>query len=254
MKDEQHKIAALDLLHSLDGIHSIEQLEAGFRAVLADFGLTGFTFFQSFVIEGLPTINFLKGPADLQWHDHYWHQNYFPIDPCLPWAHKSRKPASWRDLNYLAETEKQKKLFAEAEEALGEGFIVPVHDHQSMGAFVLVGRDADLGARARPLLRILCYGFLERAEDLSEGYRLLEDSGLPLHQGHNITPVKGLTARQIECLHWVGAGKTDWAIGEILGLSESTVHRHVERAKARLGVGTRIQAVVAAQRARLLNF
>jgi DNA-binding CsgD family transcriptional regulator len=55
-----------------------------------------------------------------------------------------------------------------------------------------------------------------------------------------------LTQRQRECLKWVAAGKTDWEIGSILGLSEATINRHVERAKERLGVRTRVQAVVQA--------
>ncbi len=53
-----------------------------------------------------------------------------------------------------------------------------------------------------------------------------------------------LTPRQIEVLRWVSAGKTDWEIGRILSISEATVNRHVERAKERIGVRTRAQAIV----------
>ena len=62
-----------------------------------------------------------------------------------------------------------------------------------------------------------------------------------------------LTSRQRECLHWVGAGKSDWEIGEILGISETTVHTHVENAKRLYKVPTRIQAVVEACRKRELR-
>jgi DNA-binding CsgD family transcriptional regulator len=54
-------------------------------------------------------------------------------------------------------------------------------------------------------------------------------------------------------LRWVAAGKSDWAIGQILRISEKTVNFHVENAKRKLGVGTRIQAVVAAMRAGLID-
>jgi LuxR family transcriptional regulator, quorum-sensing system regulator BjaR1 len=55
-----------------------------------------------------------------------------------------------------------------------------------------------------------------------------------------------LTPRQLECIQWIAGGKSDWEIGVILGLSESTINRHVERAKERLGVRTRMQVVVEA--------
>ena len=52
-----------------------------------------------------------------------------------------------------------------------------------------------------------------------------------------------LTARQIECLEWVQAGKSSSVIGQILGLSKHTVDEHLAEACKRLGVRSRIQAV-----------
>jgi len=51
-----------------------------------------------------------------------------------------------------------------------------------------------------------------------------------------------LTAREMECLRWVAAGKTDWDIGCILGISQATVHYHIENAKRKLDCRTRAQA------------
>jgi LuxR family quorum-sensing system transcriptional regulator CciR len=56
-----------------------------------------------------------------------------------------------------------------------------------------------------------------------------------------------LTARQRECLIWVEQGKSSSDIGVILGLSPETVNEHVGEACRRLGVRTRIQAVVSAR-------
>jgi LuxR family quorum-sensing system transcriptional regulator CciR len=53
-----------------------------------------------------------------------------------------------------------------------------------------------------------------------------------------------LTPRQRDCVVLVAQGKSDWEIGRLLGISESTVHKHVEDAKRRYGVPTRIQLVV----------
>ena len=64
--------------------------------------------------------------------------------------------------------------------------------------------------------------------------------------GVNQLSVKPLTVRERECLKWAAIGKTDWEIGEILGISQSTAHFHIEKAKKKFGVATRTQAVVQA--------
>lgn len=59
-------------------------------------------------------------------------------------------------------------------------------------------------------------------------------------------PVPQLTQRQLDCLLFVANGKSDWAIGKILGLSPATVHQHVGDAMRRYSVATRTQLVVRA--------
>ncbi len=55
-----------------------------------------------------------------------------------------------------------------------------------------------------------------------------------------------LTARQLECLYWVMAGKSPADIGVILGTSRHTVDEHIPAACRRLGVRNPTQAVAAA--------
>ena len=56
-----------------------------------------------------------------------------------------------------------------------------------------------------------------------------------------------LSPRQIECLFWVQEGKSSRDIGDILGISHRMVERHVFRACQKLGVRTRLQAVIRAR-------
>ena len=58
-----------------------------------------------------------------------------------------------------------------------------------------------------------------------------------------------LSPRERDCLAFVAEGKSDWDISQIIGIAESTVHAHVEKAKKRLGVKTRMQAVARLARA-----
>ena len=55
-----------------------------------------------------------------------------------------------------------------------------------------------------------------------------------------------LTPRQRDCVVLVARGKSDRQIAAILGISNQTVHKHVESAKRRYAVATRIELVVRA--------
>jgi DNA-binding NarL/FixJ family response regulator len=81
---------------------------------------------------------------------------------------------------------------------------------------------------------------LARAEQLSK--REFEpnfDSAEPLRS-------LGLTSRVAEVLLWVAQGKTNGEIGTILGISESTVKKHLLEIFVQLGVETRSAATLRA--------
>jgi len=75
---------------------------------------------------------------------------------------------------------------------------------------------------------------------------LLEDRPVASEREFESPPVT-LSRRQTECLFWVQEGKSSRDIGVILGVSHRIVERHVFRACAKLGVRTRVQAVVRAR-------
>jgi len=58
----------------------------------------------------------------------------------------------------------------------------------------------------------------------------------------------GLTPRAAEALLWAAQGKTNADIAVILGISESTVKTHVSSILHKLGLNSRTQAAVVAQR------
>lgn len=74
--------------------------------------------------------------------------------------------------------------------------------------------------------------------------QLLESVAKPTSQSDvEIT----LSPRQTECLFWVQEGKSSRDIGVILGVSHRIVERHIFRACQKLGVRTRLQAVIRAR-------
>ena len=56
-------------------------------------------------------------------------------------------------------------------------------------------------------------------------------------------PPARLTRREIQCLKWAAAGKTDAEISEIVAISLPTVRFHITNATRKLGVVSRSQAV-----------
>jgi DNA-binding CsgD family transcriptional regulator len=64
-------------------------------------------------------------------------------------------------------------------------------------------------------------------------------------------PPARLTRREIQCLKWAAAGKTDAEIGELVAISVPTVRFHVTNAARKLRVAGRSQAV---QRAATLGY
>ena len=66
------------------------------------------------------------------------------------------------------------------------------------------------------------------------------------HQGQSRPETETLTRRELEVLKWCAAGKSNWAIGEILGISEHGVDFHMRNILRKLDADTRVTAVVKA--------
>jgi DNA-binding CsgD family transcriptional regulator len=110
-----------------------------------------------------------------------------------------------------------------------DGIVVPVHDEDGKLAWYagFAGREPDLSARTMSLMSAAAHAGYARFQDLLSGK----------------TPRSPLSPREAECLRWIAEGKTDVEVGQILQISPRTVRFHINNAKAKLGVATRIQAV-----------
>ena len=73
------------------------------------------------------------------------------------------------------------------------------------------------------------------------GTVLLERTALLKTPAFEASPT--LTPRERDCMAYVAAGKSDWEISVILGLSQATVRFHVDNARAKVDASTRAHAV-----------
>src|SRR6476661_832871 len=64
---------------------------------------------------------------------------------------------------------------------------------------------------------------------------------------------RALTARELEVVEWIAAGKRNREIGKILGCSPRTVQKHVEHILEKLQVETRTAVCVWRYESRLLG-
>jgi DNA-binding NarL/FixJ family response regulator len=62
-----------------------------------------------------------------------------------------------------------------------------------------------------------------------------------------------LNNREIETLTWAARGKTSAEIAQIINLTKRTVDFHIDNARIKLGVATRIQAAIKATNSRLIE-
>lgn len=118
---------------------------------------------------------------------------------------------------------------------LGDAIVTPVHQPRGLvGAIVWCSRE-QIGVE-----RV----FEQHAARLQAlALRLIaahnEARGRPRHAAVPQT----LTRREVQCLRWAAAGKTDAEIGMILDLSVSTVRFHLRNAAGKLGATGRAQSI-----------
>ena len=119
---------------------------------------------------------------------------------------------------------------------------LPIHaDCQMLVSFLLNRRGRDFDDRERDLLELI----RPHLGDLYRMTRAVDDAraawGVPPPARCGL---ERLTDREREVLRWLAGGKTDRDIGDILGISPRTVHKHLQRIYEKLGVETRTAAVV----------
>jgi DNA-binding CsgD family transcriptional regulator len=110
--------------------------------------------------------------------------------------------------------------------------MIPVRESGILRGFSAFLFESDAPSNATEMLQALCDAVFARMLELA----LINPLASPL------------TRRQSDALRICSEGKSDAEIGEALGISAATAHEHIQEAKRRLGVRTRIEAVVIAVR------
>ncbi|MEJ0013288.1 MAG: LuxR family transcriptional regulator [Bauldia sp.] len=168
------------------------------------------------------------------WLDYYNEHGFFQRDFIVAESRRRMAPFTWSEVDPSIFSSAVAKEFFAASTAHGwiDGFVVPIRGTGAYEGIVSLAakQKLDLAAVDRGLLETACRVLNERCRTTIG----LGDTPQPLPQ---------LTEREIESLQWVSLGKTDWEIGELMGVTKATAHFHIEQAKRKLGVTSRVQAV-----------
>lgn len=169
------------------------------------------------------------------WVEHFSVQNLANRDPVFMTAKRQLLPFQWSDRAFRKSlTPDQLTILNEAAEAgLRDGFTIPLHSPGALPAScsLVFGPDG-----ADPLNVRNAHWCAVYAHEAAR--RILREQP---SAGRT-----GLSPRERQALEYVARGKGDYAIGIIMGIQESTAHNTVQRAMRKLGVATRVQAVVRA--------
>lgn len=149
-----------------------------------------------------------------------------------PFWYSNGTLGTWRDSGLLSGVDCSSAL---DNPHLGEAIIAPVHQPRGVvGAIVWCSREP-VGVKS----------IFDKQAALFQtaAIRLIAAHNEARGRPRNATVPKTLTRREVQCLRWAAAGKTDGEIGIILDLSVSTVRFHLRNAAAKLGATGRAQSI-----------
>jgi DNA-binding CsgD family transcriptional regulator len=167
------------------------------------------------------------------------------VDPVFQYANRTLSPFFWDDTVLRGElSDAQRERFAAASRlGIEHGYTVPIHTPhvRAFRASCSVVPDSRAVAASSyyTVQLVSCFVY----EAASRGTNVAEPA-----------PARTLSRRERQCLELAAQGKSDWETSVILGLGERTVHNYIEHAKRRLGVVTRVQAILHALHSGQISF
>lgn len=179
----------------------------------------------------------LLGGWSAEWIERYIGCNYVAADPVVHFAKHNMQPFTWDDAARRAGGDPAAgRVMAEAAEfGMRHGMSIPlVTTDGTLALLSLGGEHMDMPPEHFGMVALLSTYAIERALNLSRNLNAMHASRL--------------TRREAECIRWAAAGKSEWEISRILGISEHTSEKHLLSAKTKLGAVNRTQAVAEAIR------
>ncbi|MBL4645263.1 MAG: LuxR family transcriptional regulator [Rhizobiales bacterium] len=201
---------------------------------------------EYFMVTGLPLENRLLRESIMlsnypsSWVDHYISEQYLLFDPVAQHCAKTAKPFNWDAVSASPElSKKTKDVMADAASCgLASGLSIPIYTENGLqGCVSLAGSNVCFDEHQKTSLHMLGLYLHDKLCDLDEF--------------EQTRPV--LTIREKDVICWAAMGKTNADIGEILSITERTVHFHWANVAAKLGTVNKTHSVVRAILEKIVN-
>ncbi len=229
---------AMDFIDSVKTIDSLQTLQSSFSDTIKLLGFDHFSCTSLCDDRTAPDDAVLLFDYPMAWIERYHSEYYKQSDRVLQISGQQITPFRWDD-PVVADniSKKQIQIFHEAEETgLIHGVTIPIYAEGFIPATVNVASQKPfISAEAIHAIHLMAIYLFDSATKI-------KNTKTADISKSNVS----LTPREVDCLTWAGLGKTDSEISSIIHISANTVHQHIENAKRKYQVATRIQAVMRA--------
>ncbi len=210
----------------------VEGLIEEYRSLTRSYGFAGCACGAWVGIGRRRTARFFFNDWPKSWLDLYMSRNFMQDDFIVAESRRRMTPFLWTEISAERKLNRQEREIHAAFKAYGwrEVFAVPIHGPAGYHGLLTLASFAPrrLSVEDRALLHMISLAIHHRCRGAA---------------GATVPETAPLTPRETECLQWVADGRSDAEIGRRLGVSTATAHFHIESAKRKLGVRSRIEAV-----------
>lgn len=234
-------------LHRLSNCQTIEELWDSHTRKMAEYGfdrlIYGFTRYRSSTSLGDPEDFIILTNHARSYTDVFLGEQHYVHAPMVNWALNHEGAGSWGMLSQMRATE---TLTAAEKRVLEFNYSMDVTAGYTISF-------KSVSARSKGAIALTAKPGMSQVE-VDE---MWAEHGADIHLMNNVAhlkiltlpyngPKRGLTKRQREALEWVGDGKTMQDIAVLMGLTSTTVEKHLRLAREALAVETTAQAVLKA--------
>ena len=242
-----------EAIAGIEASDTMDELRTSLHRTIQDYGFSGFAFIDA----GRPELDepYHTGTYPPAWERTYIQNDFVHSDPALARVRRTNTPFHWGNLK-LPERQSRKRppevkmMDAAREFGFREGFVVPFHYRDRLGAVhssstVFFWEDEprwfdQLFVCHRHELHLLMIYWVQRAMDIVN--RDQRKAASILRPADKDTAIQ-LTAREREVIAWAARGKTVIDTAQILGISPETVEGFIKQALRKLDASNKTHGV-----------
>lgn len=174
-----------------------------------------------------------------EWRREWLNKRLIFRDPIARMALRTRKSFTWSAAYQQASRFERAVLDHSSEFGFRDGLAIPMYTEDGPPGCVTLGAEkVDLSPREKAAIELVAIHAYARLEILFGPF--------------SYRPVKDLSPRELDVLHYAAAGKTNWEIGTILSISEFSVRGHLSSAQKKLNCVNRAHSIATAMQRSLI--